>query len=42
MNAAIQCLSNTEILTKKLLGNEWIDNINPILTKSGGLLLLEY
>lgn len=42
MNAVLQCLSNTEKLTRYLLQDEWVENINPIMTKSGGRLIIEY
>lgn len=42
MNAALQCMSNTEILTRYLLEKNWSKDINPLLTKSGGTLLCEY
>lgn len=42
MNAALQCMSNTEILTRYLLEKNWAKDINPVLTRSGGALLCEY
>ena len=42
MNAALQCLSNTEPMTRYLLEKDWIKDINPILTKSGGQLVIDY
>ena len=42
MSAALQCLSNTEPLTRYLMEEEWQTKINPVLTNSGGKLVIEY
>ncbi len=36
MNAALQCLSNTEALTTYLLEEESSEEVNPLLTNSRG------
>lgn len=42
MNSALQCLSNTEPLTRYLLKKSSCKDVNPVLTKSRGTLFFEF
>lgn len=42
MNAALQCLSNTSILTEYLLTTNWENSINSVSTIAEGRLVCEY
>lgn len=42
MNSALQCLSNTTVLTEYLLNTDWEDTINSVSTAAEGRLVCEY